>query len=313
MKLVFGILMLVFFMSSCEGFFEATKEIDLGEYAGELAVVGRLINTDLDTVEDYESLEHLGVLVSRSKSVLDTSSFDLIDNADLLLSSSDGEEKVYEYDDETGLYLPIDLSDRLVVKENTRYELSVNVPGEDRVTAVCETKTFGKIKDINIIQNDIEGDNNTMLDRIQIEIEDPEGENYYLLKVLYKIKNIRDGEDRSYIRQGYLYSYSSVFDESPELFSDELFDGTTDVLEFWSERYIDRINEMGDREVPDQAIVFVWSLSKEEYEFRSSLDINRDAEDNPFSEPSIVFSNIENGIGVFSMSRVERIPIPWKQ
>lgn len=315
-KTVFGFVLLLISLSSCEDFFSATKEVDLGEFSGDMTVVGRLINTDLDTVEDFNVLSHLGVLVSRSKSVLDTARFKVIENAEIILSGSDGLMTPLEFDDALGLYLPSSGNSefqRISVNENTRYELSVDLPGEERMTAVSETESFGDIQSINIIQNDIDGDENTILDRVQIEINDPAGENFYLLRVLYNITNIgRDGEEYTYARSGYLYNYSSVFDESPELFSDDLFDGQTEVLEFWSERYVDQINEMGDPEVPSEAIVFLWSLSKEEYEFRKSLQANRDAEENPFAEPSIIFSNIQNGIGVFSMSKVDRFVIPWQ-
>lgn len=315
MKYGFYLFLLVLFSSSCEGFFTATKEVDLGEFAGEVTVVARLINSDLDTFEDFTSIQNLGVLVSRSRSVLDTSRFSLISDAEVKLTGSDGLELDYVFDEQSGNYFPFDENlgfERLSVNENAIYELLVDVPGENKIIASSETKSFAEIESINIIQNDIEGDGNTMLDRIQIGINDPPEENYYLLKVFYKFKRERDGENRSYVRGGYLFNYSSIFDESPELFTDELFNGKSDVLEFWSERYIDSINSNGDPEIPDEVIVFVWSLSEEEYEFRKSLEANRNAEDNPFAEPSIVFSNIENGIGVFSISSVERHVIPWK-
>lgn len=312
MKKLLILLAIITITTSCEDFFSATKEIDLGEFDGQVSVVGRLVNTDLETVEDLSTLSKLGVLVSRSRSVVDTSNFPLLKNADVRLTGSDGLDVSLNYIDETGYYLPGEPGtgefERIVVKENTTYSLVVDIPGEDRVEAKCETKTFGNIKNINAIKEDIK-DNSSVLDRLQIEVDDPAGENFYYLSVLYEFP---DGRGNSYYNSGYLYSVNSLFDDSPELFTDELFDGKNEVLEFWSERYINSVNQQGEPIQPDNVIVFVWSLSKEEYEFRRSVDANYNAQDNPFAEPSIVFSNIENGVGVFSMSRIERFVIPWE-
>lgn len=313
MKNIFALIILIALFSSCEDFFSSTKEVDLGEFNGQLTVVGRLVNTDIDTIEDYDTFNKLGIFVSRSRSVVDTSNFPVIKNANVNITGSDGLDLNLEYESRSGYYLPKNPGsqefERISVNENTTYELVVDVPGEDRVLAKCETKDFGVIKNIDILQDDIDGDGNSVLDRIQIEVDDPPGDNFYYVRVLYEYP----GENNNtYLNSGYLYSYNSVFDESPELFTDELFDGKNEVLEFWSERYENDFNGQGDIVDPIRTIVFIWSLSEEEYEFRRSVDANNNAQDNPFAEPSVVFSNIENGIGVFSMSRVERFTIPWQ-
>gem|GEM_PF-2758652 len=298
-------------LSSCEDFFTATKEIDLEEYAGQITVVGRLINTDLDTVENAETFRHLGVLISESRSVLDTSSFKVVEDADISLVSNGGLDVSFRFDDNSGYHFPTNANasdfQRISVEENTEYQLIVDMPGEDRVTAICETKTFGKVNNINLIRDDIDGGDGSTLDRVQINIDDPTGENFYYLNVFYEREQFSVGERSTFLNRGYLYSYNSIFDDSPELFTDELFDGKTETLEFWSERY-----ERQDLGEISRVIVFLWSLSKEEYDFRRSVDANNEAQDNPFAEPSIVFSNIENGVGIFSMSKIDRFVIPWE-
>lgn len=320
MKNVFILFLLAIFSSSCEGFFEATKEIDLGEFAEQVTVVGRLINTELDSVEDFSTVINLGVLVSRSKSVLDTTKFNLIEDADVRLTGSDGLDLEYIYDDTSGYYYPWDRTspfELLSVKENTTYELTIDVLGEGMITSTCQTKSFGRVEDVSVIQDDIQGDGDNILDRLTIEIDDPPGENYYLIKTFYPSDIVQDGDSINWNMQGYLYNYNSIFDENPNIFSDELFDGKKESLEFWSERrttYWQReTRTLKDLGPPKRIVVFVWALSKEEYEFRKSVRRSQDAEGNPFAEPSIVFSNIENGIGVFSMSRIERFVIPWQQ
>jgi len=305
--LSYTILLLTF--SSCEDFFSSTKEVDLGDLSDQVTVVGRLSNTDVSNELTRSQLSY-GILISRSRSIIDTSNFKPIESANINLTSNDGLNIDFEYDERLGYYFPpnIGTSDfgGITVKENTNYELVVDVPGEDRVTASCETKTFGKVEEINIVKDDIAGDSGSTLDRVLINIADPEGENFYYLDVFYEGERVSEGVKNKFFRKGYLYNYSSIFDDAPELFNDQLFDGKTKTLEFWSERYESREEEIMN------AVIILWSLSKEEYEFRKSISANEIADENPFAEPIIVFSNIENGVGIFSMSKAERFIIPWQ-
>ena len=47
------------------------------------------------------------------------------------------------------------------------------------------------------------------------------------------------------------------------------------------------------------------TLSEEEYRYLESLENNIDAGSNPFVEPTVLFDNIDNGIGVFSLSHIQ--------
>ncbi len=47
-------------------------------------------------------------------------------------------------------------------------------------------------------------------------------------------------------------------------------------------------------------IVELHTITYDHYKYRKSFDAYRDAEDNPFAEPVLVYSNVKNGYGVFS-------------
>lgn len=296
-------------LSSCEDFFTATKEIELEGFLDEVTIVGRLSNTDVSNELRRSELSY-GILISRNRSIADTNNFVVIDNANINLTSNDGLDIDFEFHDRSGYYFPPNMGNSnfegITVEENTEYELVVDIPGEDRISALCETQAFGKVDDIIIIQDDIADDNGSTIDRVQITIDDPIGVNFYYLEVFYDGERVKGGIKSGYFDKGYIYNISSIYDESPELFNDDLIDGKTATLEFWSQRYKNEEVEISN------TVVILWSLSKEEYEFRRSLSAVEIAEENPFAEPSIVFSNIENGIGVFSMSRAERFIIPWE-
>lgn len=311
-KVIISLFALIIIGTSCdEDFFNATKEIDLGEIADDVAVVARLSNEAADKFE-VSSFKNFGIIVSRTKSVLDTEGFNLIENAEVKLTDDDGTDIEYFFH-ESGYYLPegsgtpnVELLDIL---PNTAYTLTVDVPGEERVEAICETKSFGIIKDVNIIKEDIKGEGESVLDRIQIELEDPEGRNYYDISVAYLIKETYEGDVYRYQDNAYLFNYNSVTGGNVSRFTDELFDGTSSVQEFWAERYPIN-NPQISREV-EQMVIQIKSLSKEEYEFARSIDANRDAEENPFAEPTVVFSNIQNGRGIFSISKSDQYFIDW--
>ncbi|HEX8331256.1 MAG TPA: DUF4249 domain-containing protein [Segetibacter sp.] len=46
-------------------------------------------------------------------------------------------------------------------------------------------------------------------------------------------------------------------------------------------------------------IVELHSITADQYKYRNSLNAYRDAEDNPFAEPVLVYGNIKNGYGIF--------------
>lgn len=189
----------------------------------------------------------------------------------------------------------------------------VEIPGEDMITAVCKTESFGKIGAVDVVLDDIAGDQNYSLDRLQIEINDPNGKNFYFLKVIYFYDVVfEDGFELRDMRLGYIYNASSVLSGEADSFTDELFEGKNEILEFWSERYTGNSRntlKSGNYEEPDAMVVGLWSLTEEEYNFRKSISNNRDAEDNPFAEPTIVFSNIENGLGIFSLMKLNEFEV----
>ena len=48
-------------------------------------------------------------------------------------------------------------------------------------------------------------------------------------------------------------------------------------------------------------VVWLRSISKDEYLFLKSVDLYQNNEDNPFAEPVIIHSNIASGDGIFSL------------
>ena len=50
--------------------------------------------------------------------------------------------------------------------------------------------------------------------------------------------------------------------------------------------------------------IYLHNISKSYYYYRISLELYQNASGNPFAQPVQVFSNIENGFGVFAGSQI---------
>jgi len=309
--------LLLFTFTSCgEEFFSTPIEFDMDEFDAQISVVGRLVTIPVDTIgfNDIESVNNLGFFISRSKSVLDSLNFEVIENAKINVSGSDGTDIEYLFHEDSGYYFPLNVGTpeiaRLMVEENAEYNLQVEVPGEEIVTASVSTSTFGKLESVEIELNDIRPDDRYTLDKLTLDINDPPGKHYYYLRTFYKTDRIgSDGEISEEQSQGYIYNFNSLLDGEASLFTDELFEGGSTSLEFYSERHIERTTNNEESVDPHTVFVNLWTLTEEEYNFRESIKRNKDARDNPFAEPTVVFSNIENGTGIFSLMGLQTLKI----
>lgn len=128
--------------------------------------------------------------------------------------------------------------------------------------------------------------------RLQFEINDPPEDNYYMIGFM-----ILNGD--TILNEKYpLYIYSdepvveSYFDGFA-LFNDQLFNSTSFALNFDLELYsfFEDTTSLG---------IFFLSVSEEMYLYCKTLSTQQETMNSPFAEPVMVFSNIENGYGIFA-------------
>lgn len=307
---IFMLFLLLVIISSCsEDFFSTTKDFDVEE-SNQISVVGRLVNTDVEGFSDTESRNNLGFLLARSRTVTESSSFDMIENATINLRGEDGTDRLYVFDERSAYYTtPRVINGKIQywsVEENTKYDIEVSIPGEDLITATTSTGEFGEIKNVSIDFEEINIDEDITLDKFKITIDDPLGNNYYNLRVFYKFEVDEDSEKpfATTQLQGYILNFNNLLNDKASLFTDEEFDGKTETLTFWSERSVFCTDEFVNAR-PERVFINLWSLSEEEFLYRTAVDRNEEALNNPFAEPTVVFSNIQNGRGIFSVSNIQ--------
>ena len=139
---------------------------------------------------------------------------------------------------------------------------------------------------------------------IRLEIEDPPGEANYYQVSLYRIFG---GRGASRIEYSFSTKDPSILadnrvDESPfedegveedaPYFKDTLFDGGTHEIELTS--------DLGGDPDPSGTHLQVLYISEAYYEYLKSARLHHDTLDNPFAEPLNVYSNVENGYGIFA-------------
>ena len=133
---------------------------------------------------------------------------------------------------------------------------------------------------------------------IKLEIQDPPGEtNYYQLRSFFLLGSQRY-EDWFSTQDPSIVADNGVDDliEGAEwttapFFKDTLFDGQTHAIELSSDYY-------GPEH--SRSYIQVLYVSKTYYEHLKSARIHESTLDNPFAEPVSVYSNVENGYGIFA-------------
>ena len=91
------------------------------------------------------------------------------------------------------------------------------------------------------------------------------------------------------------------------LFNDLLFNGQNKNLEleipneeYWN--FIDGSTEWSYKRL--SLTLYLHNISKSYYYYRTSLELYQNASGNPFAQPVQVYSNIDNGFGIFAGSQV---------
>ena len=259
----------------------------------------------------FESDSTFKVHVSSSRSVIDTSSFENIDDA--VVTIKDGNGNVIEVLNHVvngfykGLVLP---------EENTTYILKLNHPNYAKITASDSLPS-------PIIINSV--DTSTILDpingnrlRISMNFDDPENnQNYYLLETYSVneyliVENLDTVEYELDTTKQFMVLTDEVFQNGGSpwrdqgLFNDLLFNGQNKTLEI----EIPNENWSGSEDGYDWSYktltlrLYLHNITISYYYYRTSLELFQNASGNPFAQPVQVYSNIENGFGVFAGSQI---------
>lgn len=264
----------------------------------------------------FKTGEHPKVEVNRSTFIFDKRGTDKIQNAEVILFENDKEIGFLEHFG-SGFYQ----NQNIEIKPDTEYKIIAKVDGFEDVSAI--EKSLEKIND-----NDFEfeyetvsnpsGTNYQSLSDIKITLQDngsSEDIYLFLVKETYKSWSHENPNDTVY-NEFIIYLNSSdtqiEYIYSPNLgqiqiLKDELFNGKEYTLNF-------RTNDLRKYEYSDeersyisQNIVEIHKISKSFYLYLKSIENNQYPD--PFTEPTQIYTNVENGYGILATSTVTKIQV----
>ncbi len=283
-KYIFLIVMGFLMTTNCsDDFFDQVVDVEIPEHTPALAITSNLNNVD-SILWVYVS-SSVGILVEEDPSEITDAIVELHKNGSLLYTLPHLEQGVYAWE------APEPLGNEIV-----DYEIKVSKPGFESVSSI---QTMPLQVDIINATFEKEGTISTDGDRVDeiiIEFDDPKDiANYY--KVSAKLEFTGD-DGEFYEYDIYLESHdpSVVYTNDGLYLSDGVFDGERYEFSLYSYSISDD-EFMNDTKIS----VSLVNVSKDRFFRESSLEASENSQDNPFAEPAVIFSNIENGYGIFSL------------
>ncbi len=286
---------LVFFLVSCEDILVKTLPLEDFDYEDQVTFSG-ILDPHLDSTY---------VLVSANQAITELeNNFVHLENAmvalyyenELIAEGKATDDLIYTMDPTSAL-LPGDY--RLEVA-HVNYE---NVAIAN--TIIPESVPLKNIRFEEEVGVSIE--TTERLDAVRLTIEDPPGDNYYLLsfdRFIDSEDTLVQGDDTLFFNNSIyyeLYTNDALIVNDWQygfIFNDEAFDGrdyNLDILiEFYDEDY--------DLQVILDKFKIKWTtLSKDRYDFILSNIAYQNSQDfGPFSEEVSIHNNVENGLGIFA-------------
>lgn len=242
------------------------------------------------------------VRVTRSLSVLDRGELSEVKNATVRILDENNVFIVLLAYNNNGYYFST-LNLPIIGK---RYKIEVSASGFKTVTSenYCPQKPI--ITSISGV--DKRGIDGRDIRSVKLKIQDKINEkNFYGFNMNFIEYSIDTNLSTGGYDTNYISTYTSflnsnhpyvdpVEDESSNPFitlSDNLFDGKTQEITFYDNLFVNNPNNYFVNSVN------VTALSEESYKYIKSYRAYLLTEDNPFAEPVQVFSNINNGFGIF--------------
>lgn len=207
-----------------------------------------------------------------------------IKDAEVKITEEGGQTVTLQYDPgRDNFYAVVESS---FLKENSRYSISVKAPNGDYADASCELPVQNTSLRITQVDSVIKQESVRYL--FTIEFDDIIGKpDYYRLIGIAIVQQVWD-QDTSTYEHTMGFNYGNPFIDANNR-DGETFVATTQ-KEIWTYDYWSNEKVIG-------AKFYLLSTDMSYYLFHTSFQ--NYIPDDPFAEPTIVYSNVNNGLGVF--------------
>ena len=288
-----AILFLVVLASGCEKFFTTTLTIDPPPHSDQLVIHAFL--------SDNDSL--LPCSVTKSFALLDNITEDQYQDSATVTLFRDG-VKVGDLESLDDTFRPFNygyFNQGAIGSNGVEFEIKVVHPTLGEASAKSTMPNLVPIKEIEYKKDVRSGDFGDREDAVEITFDDPLGvENYYEFALIQAdtfgsgevfINDLFTSFNDPNISEGVKFNYY--------LLSDESFDGKEYKFRLFGNDF------------SSGAIFVLWrSVSKSTYLYSKSVSDQLDAQDlGTFADPVSIFSNVENGLGVFGLKAERLYPL----
>lgn len=276
MKKILYLLSIAFVLTACEDM-SMTVDLDLPEHEP-LLVVNSIAESGVNLTQVY---------VSHSIDPLSSDDFEYVTDASVVLKENNVlMDEMFCAGDPIYFYTTHEQ-----IEEGKTYQLEINHPSYPTTTTEVTAPVSVAIQSVVL------GDTSEYTRELQFTISDPEEGNYYLLKVFENDGYGWHGvgfetadpsfEDKGLIEDGY--------EGRKVMFNDQLFNGMSKTfsldIDYW--------------EGIDSVKVQLYTVSESFYKYHVSRKLQNQSERGPSSilgaEPVVVYSNVQNGFGVFAV------------
>jgi hypothetical protein len=283
------VLIMILSLESCEDFFRTTIKVNPPEHTDGL-VVHLYINDSSDTIK---------ASVSKSIGALETvkDRTDLLINDAVVQIKNENDEVVFELNNiepKKGSMINFVLPLSTPFSGNGKtYKLQLMQSALGTATAVQTMPEPVLITNPEFKLNSGHDLDGYPVSTLSFDLHDPTGEvNYYQIKVLYV--NKAQGVSYYYSLSSYDPVYVSSYDYNALMLSDKTFNGKKFHVKL--DTYINELDSQGE------LYIDIKGISKDFYLFSKSMYMSYNQEDMGFTEPVSVYNNINNGLGIFSLS-----------
>jgi hypothetical protein len=154
------------------------------------------------------------------------------------------------------------------------------------------------------------GKTKTIQDLIEFDINDPSGNNYYVIQILYKQANQNGGDSilrlSNFTMNQQFTASRTGFSGTKALIPDQTFEGKTFKIQMGVTA--PRAGKGGgpggggqQANRPQYYDIVLKSVSKNTYQFETSLAGYNANANNPLADPTVLYSNVYRGYGLFSV------------
>ena len=192
------------------------------------------------------------------------------------------------------------------------YSVRVKAPGFTEAWAESIVPSQSEVASVQRTRNARTNSFGQSEDEIIIRLNDPAGENnFYMVQVYspvysggysYPLSCVRT-TDKDVEVLGYAdpMDTENCHNGGEILMKDTYFNGSQKVLKLYAESsMLQEMTDMNTGQI-NRPYIHVLRITEEHYKFIKSYSLYSNTNENPFAEPVNVFSNVNNGYGVFSI------------